>query len=95
MKWYEKTWKWLDGKKTVIGGAMVWASTFVKPHTVAYGILYYGGGLLGGTGVVHKIVKDDLGTLPEGVRKPQQVVSGTSYLALQKIKEMVKYKKDE
>ena len=67
MNWFEKSWNWLDGKKTVIGGAMVWSSTFVAPHTIGYAILFYGGSLLGGSGVAHKTVKNELGVLPAGV----------------------------
>lgn len=57
----KKTWDYMDRKKTVIGGAMVWLSTLTKPHTVAYFVLYYGGSILGGTGVIHKVYKNDLG----------------------------------
>jgi hypothetical protein len=52
-------WKWLDGKKTAIGTAMLIASEFVKPYTVAYQILTIGGVLLGGSGIGHKLVKGD------------------------------------
>jgi hypothetical protein len=86
MNWFTKTWRWLDQKKTVIGGAMVWSSTFVPPHTIGYAILFYGGSLLGGSGVVHKIVKNDLGSLPSGVQSVQKVAQGVSANAMKLIK---------
>lgn len=55
----KKAWRFLDGKKTAIGSAMLIASNFVAKHTVAYQVLYYGGVLLGGTGLVHKAKKGE------------------------------------
>lgn len=54
-------WEFLDGKKTVIGGIMVWASSTIPMPPLYQGILYWGGVLIGGTGVVHKATKGDLG----------------------------------
>ena len=56
-KWYEAAWDFLDEKKTVIGTVLLFTSNFLKPHTVAYQICFYGGTLLGGTGITHKAIK--------------------------------------
>lgn len=58
-KWYEKAWQFLNGKKTTIGTVMLFAANYVKPHTVAYQVLFYGGTLLGGTGIIHKAQKKE------------------------------------
>lgn len=87
--WFKKSWEWLDDKKTVIGGAMVWTSTLLKPHTLAYGILYYGGTLLGGVGVAHKSIKGELGTLPSGVKSVTTKVNEVSKNMMNKMMSII------
>jgi uncharacterized protein GlcG (DUF336 family) len=55
--WYVEAWDFLDKRKTAIGTVMLFASQFVAPHTVGYQILFYGGTLLGGVGIMHKAAK--------------------------------------
>lgn len=54
MNWLEKTWKWLDGKKTAIGFLLVTAAPYTGKYSV---ILETAGIILGGTGIAHKGVK--------------------------------------
>ena len=67
-KAFSATVKYLDGKKVVIGFLATQASEVVEDPTIKF-ILYWGGTLLGGTGVAHKIKKGEL-KLPDGMRKP-------------------------
>lgn len=51
-------WKWLNGKKTLIGWALATAAPVIpQPYGTAALIL---GGLLGGVGAVHKVKKGEL-----------------------------------
>lgn len=68
MDWFTKTWKWLDKKKTAIGSLALIAAEVVPDPTVK-AILQGVGIIFGATGVAHKLVKDDLGNLPQGVKK--------------------------
>ena len=52
----KKICEWLDGKKTIIGGALIIGSYVLpKPYDE---IAYTLGGLIGGTGLVHKYQKN-------------------------------------
>lgn len=62
-----KIWKWLNGKKTLIGLTMLWLSDRIwlkdiLPDGPIEGIgidtLIYIGGALAGVGVMHKIFKE-------------------------------------
>jgi hypothetical protein len=56
----KKAWEFVDGKKTAIGTIMAIASNIFPEYTVMHNLLYWGGQLIGGTGVVHKAVKGQL-----------------------------------
>jgi len=65
---FKKVWNWLNGKKTVIGSVLLFGAQFLKPHTVAYQIAFYGGTFLAGGGAAHKVKKGELS--PKGKRLP-------------------------
>jgi len=54
-----KIWEWFNGNKTVIGTLIlaVLSTGIIGDHTFGYQILLWLGGILAGTGVVHKMVK--------------------------------------
>ena len=56
-------WGWFNGKKTTIGFILETVGTgLISQYPTAGLILQVVGGALGGTGVVHKIIKGDLKT---------------------------------
>ena len=59
-KFFDKTWEWLDKKKTVIGSISLMLSEIVTDPNIKV-ILKSIGILFGATGVAHKIIKNDLG----------------------------------
>lgn len=69
MKWLKDAWKWLDGKKTVIGTVCLIAADHIPRDKTAYIILSIAGQVLGGTGLVHKVKKADL---PSGLSKMKE-----------------------
>jgi len=52
-------WEWLNGNKTTIGAFILalLGVGIVPEHTFMYQLLLWIGGLLGGGGLVHKVVK--------------------------------------
>jgi hypothetical protein len=54
-----KIWEWLNGNKTVIGALIlaVLGTGIIGEHTLGYQLLFWLGGLLAGTGVIHKFAK--------------------------------------
>jgi len=54
-----KIWEWFNGNKTVIGALIlaVLGTGIIGEHTFGYELLLWVGGLLAGTGVVHKLAK--------------------------------------
>lgn len=52
-------WNWFNGNKTAIGALFlaIGGSGLISEHTLAYTLLMWAGGLLGGTGVLHKLAK--------------------------------------
>lgn len=55
----KQAWQYFNGKKTAIGTVMVICSEIFPQHTVAHQVLYYGGVILGGAGVMHKAQKGE------------------------------------
>lgn len=63
-------WNFLDGKKTIIGTAMLMAAEILPEKTTAYYICEIGGTLLGGVGLMHKASKTEaLELLVNGIKK--------------------------
>ena len=65
MKWLKNAWGWLNGKKTAIGAAMLLAAKYIPPDKTAHIILSFGGEILVGGGLVHKVGKSKL---PSGLK---------------------------
>ena len=57
----KKLWEWFSGNKTIIGALIlaILGTQLIPEHTFLYQFLLWIGGLLAGTGVVHKILKRD------------------------------------
>ena len=55
----KKIWDWLNGNKTAIGALCLAlaGSGLIGEQTLAYTLLVWLGGVLGGVGVIHKIAK--------------------------------------
>lgn len=59
----KKFWNWFNGNKTIFGLVLLQFSTWIPPDMLFLGFIpvkdavTYLGGLLAGTGVLHKVVK--------------------------------------
>ena len=65
MDYLKKLWNWLNGNKTLFGALILLLLQYgiVPEHTFLYEFLIWLGGLLAGTGAVHKLFKAN--TKPE------------------------------
>ena len=50
-------WKWFNGNKTLIGTLCLALAPFFPEYTFLYDALIWAGGVLGATGILHKIAK--------------------------------------
>ena len=58
---FKKIWDFLNGNKTVIGGALlVIAEILPNKQTALYAILQIVGGILTGGGILHKYAKGEI-----------------------------------
>ena len=57
MSLLKNIWNWFDEKKTVIGTLMLTAAGYVPQEKILHQVLFFGGQLLGGVGIGHRVVK--------------------------------------
>jgi hypothetical protein len=57
---WQKAWTWLDGNKTIIGGAMLVIAEVIPSNTVLHAVLEIVGGILTGGGILHKYAKGEI-----------------------------------
>jgi hypothetical protein len=63
MPWYKAIWNWFNGNKTLFGAFILLLAQHVPPDSLLFGflpikvVLEWMGGILGGVGILHKVVK--------------------------------------
>ena len=57
MKFLAGAWEWFNGNKTIIGALFLAAAPLFPDYVFVHQVLLYVGGILGGTGLLHKVVK--------------------------------------